>query len=494
MSYPSQEECQVILQIPRIPNKIEPIYTTHHTSLYITHHSVHKIIAASKYIPQLSPPFRLLHFSFIINPLLVSMELPDSISPTANVRRSCYSLMEDEAFDKEDSISNIGYRSVILHQQEIDKLASKIANSIEGTSSNPIHTVSFESSVDECISNLTFASWDEGSWHYNCENYNRPNNSLFDVNCQKFERIALYIMTMDAINFCFWPTDDDSATKNLLEYEHLAQALKKLAERDDVSDEILKLQDVTVAESSYFFAPHNLAKLTVESFLESINPLLPTIPSNSKNGEIFCIPNVAERVRLLNELGTALLLWHSGSATEFIKKANKSADMLVHLILQYFTGFRDTAVDSKKGRWVAFYKRAQILVADLWAALGNGGLGDKLGITVCNFHDMDKITTFADYRVPQLLRNLGIIEYSKDLGEMVDNCVEIAAFCMDELYIRSATVVAVDLLVKSVRKLIQSNKNGINAVKMDWFLWNVGEILDREGRLEAHHKVRTIYY
>lgn len=422
------------------------------------------------------------------------MELPDSISPTSNVRRSCYSLMEDEAFDQKDSISSKECRSVILHQHAIDKLASKIAVSIEGSASNRNDVVTLESSVDECIGNLTFASWDEGSWHYNCENYTRPNNSLSDVNHQKFERIALYIMTMDAINFCFWPTDDDSSTKNLLEYEHLAQALKKLAERDDVLEDNLNLQNVSVAESSYFFAPDNLAKLTVDSFLESINPLLPTLPSNSKHGEVFCIPNVSERVRLLNELGTALQLWHSGSATEFIKKAEKSADMLVHLILQYFTGFRDTAVDSKKGRWVAFYKRAQILVADLWAALGSGGLGDKFGIPLCNFHDMDKITTFADYRVPQLLRNLGIIEYSKELGEIVDNSVEIVAFCMDELYIRSATVVAVDLLVKSVRQQIQYDKNGINAVKMDWFLWNVGEILDREGQLKAHHKVRTIYY
>jgi hypothetical protein len=228
--------------------------------------------------------------------------------------------------------------------------------------------------------------------------------------------------------------------------------------------------------------------------LDSINPLLPETPPDSESGEVFCIPNVIERVRLLNELGIALLVWHSGSATKFIEKADKSADMLVHLILQYFTGFRDTAVDSKKGRWVAFYKRAQILVADLWAALGNGGLGDKLEIPLCNFYDMDKITTFADYRVPQLLRNLGIMEYSKELGDMVDNGVEITAFCMDELYIRSATVVAVDLLVKSVQKLIQSDKNDINAVKMDWFLWNVGELLDREGQLKKHHKVRTIYY
>jgi len=40
-----------------------------------------------------------------------------------------------------------------------------------------------------------------------------------------------------------------------------------------------------------------------------------------------------------------------------------------------------------EGRKVRFYKRAQILVADLWACFEGEGYGD--------FHDIDKITMFA---------------------------------------------------------------------------------------------------
>lgn len=422
------------------------------------------------------------------------MNLPDSISPTANVRRSCYDLMKDVAFN--DECRNGDSRSVILHEPLIDKLASKIAASIEGRPIDSGRNVDLhQSSVDKCIGNLTFAAWDEGSWHYNCENYSRPKMCGQDIKRQKFERIALYIMTMDAINFCFWPTESDEASKNMLEYEHLAMVLKKLAERDDLSDN--DFQDIQRAEDTYFFAPQNLARLTVNEFLENINPIILNIFDDARNlkaGGTFTVPNVVERVRLLNELGTALECWFSGSATEFIRTADQSADMLVHLILQAFPGFRDTAVDSKKGRWVAFYKRAQILVADLWAALGKSESGEILGVNLCSFYDMHKITTFADYRIPQLLRNLGILEYSDDLGRMVDTGSELPAFCMDELYIRSATVVSVDMLVHSVEKMLQSGKHDINAVKMDWFLWNVGEILDREGSLKNHHKVRTIYY
>lgn len=47
-----------------------------------------------------------------------------------------------------------------------------------------------------------------------------------------------------------------------------------------------------------------------------------------------------------------------------------------------------------------FHKRVQILVADLWACFEGQGHG--------KFDDIDHITMFADYRVPQVrlrLRN-----------------------------------------------------------------------------------------
>ena len=58
-----------------------------------------------------------------------------------------------------------------------------------------------------------------------------------------------------------------------------------------------------------------------------------------------------------------------------------------------------------------FLKLAQILVADLWACFG----GESYGA----FRDVDKITTFADYRVPQILASLGCLAYSPPLLSMV---------------------------------------------------------------------------
>lgn len=429
--------------------------------------------------------------------------LPESISPCANVRKTCYAVMEDPSFEEDE---NGNGRSVIIDDNSLEKLGDKITHSIlsqagenndscqAGSKTNG-GKASPPTGADDCISNLQFAAWDEGDWHYTGKTYGRAIWLEKDVQKQRFERVALYIMVMDCINFCFWPVDQNFK-KNLLEYEHLASALKLLAEKDDNTGSSFKEDEtsgefVVRAENSYVFAPQNLIQLTCKSFLEMMAPLLPADPENETDCT-YSIPNVNERVRLLVEMGQSLIYNHEGSATNFIAKANHSSDKLVYQILQSFPGFRDATVDSSRGRWVSFYKRAQILVADLWAALGSESGDLKHGSNLCNFRDMDKITTFADYRVPQLLREMGVLKYSPSLSQKVDAGREIQSSSMDEIYIRASTVVAVDSLVKIVKD--KTKQNAINAVKMDWYLWNIGEKLDREGSLGNHHLVNTIFY
>jgi hypothetical protein len=55
------------------------------------------------------------------------------------------------------------------------------------------------------------------------------------------------------------------------------------------------------------------------------------------------------------------------------------------MLAEHFPGFSDEA--RFEGKNVRFLKRAQIFVADLWAAFDGKGYGQ--------FDDIDKITTFA---------------------------------------------------------------------------------------------------
>jgi hypothetical protein len=68
-----------------------------------------------------------------------------------------------------------------------------------------------------------------------------------------------------------------------------------------------------------------------------------------------------------------------------IDEADGSAAALVNLLAENFPCFNDER--RFEGRKVRFYKRAQILVADLWACFE----GEDYG----KFHDIKEITMFA---------------------------------------------------------------------------------------------------
>lgn len=90
-----------------------------------------------------------------------------------------------------------------------------------------------------------------------------------------------------------------------------------------------------------------------------------------------------------------------------IAAADGSAAMLVNLLARDFNCFRDEHVFEGRRKPIRLLKRAQILVADLWACFEGDDFGD--------FWDIDKITMFADYRVPQMLNSMGCLLYSPPL-------------------------------------------------------------------------------
>lgn len=66
-----------------------------------------------------------------------------------------------------------------------------------------------------------------------------------------------------------------------------------------------------------------------------------------------------------------------------------------------------------QGTKISFYKRAQILVADFWGMMEARGEGSITNI--------DWLTMFADYRVPQALVYLGVLRYSDSLSQVLKN-------------------------------------------------------------------------
>jgi len=191
---------------------------------------------------------------------------------------------------------------------------------------------------------------------------------------------------------------------------------------------------------------------------------------------------------------------YDGLAANMVKKANNSAARLVQLLLRSIPGFRDTAV--YEGRLIHIYKRVQILVGDIWAAYGKATSIQRAdgGTNIYFFHDLQKVTMFADYRIPQLLRNMNIMEYSQDLGRRVDAYEEIMFGSQEEVEIRACTVIAVEKLKAVCNRILQEDAAAAGVVmprpllsiELDWLLWNQGEKCKDE--IKPHHRTLTIYY
>lgn len=124
---------------------------------------------------------------------------------------------------------------------------------------------------------------------------------------------------------------------------------------------------------------------------------------------------------------------------------------------------------------------------------------------------MHRLTTFADYRVPQILRHKGVMRYHARVSSMVDNYVELKPSSYEEVSIRAATVVAVQQLVQVLNEKHEAQSKLVlqdggkhddpssisptfTDVTVDWFLWQVGEKLNNEGIMKPFHRTRTQFY
>ncbi len=192
------------------------------------------------------------------------------------------------------------------------------------------------------------------------------------------------------------------------------------------------------------------------------------------------IPLFPNRLANLQELGRGLLAIGAGSssAAELVRSCNGSALELVARMAAAFPSFNDVAWHD--GREVRFFKRGQILAADLAGALD----GDELG----HFTDLDRLTAFADYKVPQVLRRFGILSYQPDLVERIARRELIPAGSAEEIEIRAATLWAVEALRVALARLGRER----TASDIDWLLWQAGQELPADA--EPYHRTLTVYY
>jgi len=280
-----------------------------------------------------------------------------------------------------------------------------------------------------------------------------PWNYLYHF-CDRGEDTVSYLLILDSLNFCFWPKSGNDTweiryqSRRLSGYYALAASLKGAIE-----------SGVPITRAEY------LAGLS----LSELKKIL------AGRGELQLLEH---RLKILNELGELLLAEYGGEAYKLVESAGMSAVKLARLLAEKLTSFRDVA--EYQGYKVSFYKRAQIFAADLYGSFD----GKKWG----SFMDMDKLTAFADYKLPQVLRHLGILRYARSLARKVDQKIFLDPKSPEEVEIRANTIRGVELIRQEMDKM----GNDLRAFEIDCILWNLGQ--KPEFKIRPYHRAVTIYY
>lgn len=255
------------------------------------------------------------------------------------------------------------------------------------------------------------------------------------------ETIAAYVFVIDALNFCFWPST--------WEYCDLSKAVNDAFTKDP-----------------QFKTPKKMAEIGLEEFRDLLF-----------GGVDF--PLLHERHRAVNEVGSVILNRFQGSFLHFLQQANFDAPKLLDLVAREFLMFQDHAI--YQGRQVYFYKRAQILVGDLFGAFRQAKAEHQIT-------NVDQLTCFADYRIPQIMRARGVLRYSEQLCKLIDEKQQLFYGSPEEVEIRACMVQAVEQIRDSLRK------RGVDwtAVEVDWLLWQIGE--EQKDEIPPHHRTLSIFY
>lgn len=242
-------------------------------------------------------------------------------------------------------------------------------------------------------------------------------------------RLAEYVLLLDTLNFSFWGSGRG--------YWQLAESLRD-----------------AFARGEPLWDPERLLALDAAGLAAVIGD--------------FPIPE--RRLAAVHELARLVQRECGGDLTRLIAPSAPELAGYLAANLESFADYADYG-----GLRVPLLKRAQIAAADLW---GSG---------VAAFPDIEELTCFPDYKLPQVLRHHGALEYSEHLARRVDGWEELEPGAPEEVEIRAATVVAVEEL----RDRLAEGGRELTAVELDWILWSHSQGLFP---VRPYHRVRTVFY
>jgi len=282
---------------------------------------------------------------------------------------------------------------------------------------------------------------------------------------QKDQNTVNWIFVIDLLNFSFWSDETEPFTvrykgEDYRGYWSLCAAINRALD-----------EGYSITSPSFY------ANLDLKTFQHIFR-------SDSPNQ----IPLSKERFEILTTTGKILFERFKGDFGECVRQAEKSAHSLIEIVVKNFSSFNDVA--EYKAKKVKIFKRAQILVADIWACFEGKDYGE--------FHDIDSLTMFADYRVPQALLHLEVLKYSDKLLEKLQKKELFQPGEKLEVEIRGCSIWVVEVirkkLIKYFRQKNLEKKVEINAILIDFYLWDFAKKHSQLLKDLPIHRIRSIYY
>ena len=187
------------------------------------------------------------------------------------------------------------------------------------------------------------------------------------------------------------------------------------------------------------------------------------------NIEIPLLENRYSRLSMMNEI----LKKENKSFFEMVRNIEKDSELL-ELIIEKFPYFED--ISEYKGEKVYFYKLAQLLTSDVLHVMELKG-GKKV--------DYSHLVGCADYKIPQVLRCYGILEFDLSLATKVDSKTEILSQSEEEIEIRACDLEVIDYIYKKT-----SGK--YSKIEINDFIWLMGQ--DKSKITKPYHRTLTDRY
>ena len=184
------------------------------------------------------------------------------------------------------------------------------------------------------------------------------------------------------------------------------------------------------------------------------------------------IPLLKERYETITEVSKIVNEKMNGNFYNYIKNLSSDVELL-DLIVNSFKTFKDER--TYNGKTIYFYKLAQLLTSDI---LHIREYLENVKV------DYSNLIGCADYKIPQTLRALGIIEYDYELPNIVDARQELEISSKYEVEIRASRIVVIDY--------IKSKLKNVNSIDINDYLFTYSKKV--KNIVRPYHLCRNTNY